>query len=311
MLHGVDRYIKKLFLVLSLLVNSNCKILYPGKNEIDDTKTLYPTNTYSYTKNNFQFVSKVEKVDCKKTLFVTIEIQNPANTNVPMRNCSEKIKDNLKDELKNVMTSKPETNILNFALDFSKVQKIKKKKIQEEINDIKDKIINKKYENIFTNIVVNVVYSGAMKGVAQSIIQDFRKTQSDEENNLSGVNEFCFNPHEQQIENEEIIVDKNWQNTFLKNFYTERDENLFRQLTIFFCKKDEEKFKSLNDKITKEDFIAELKKLDQDEDVKNVLKFLEDEKNSFVCYISDDHQKISVESVEEVAEKIVAGCFLE
>ena len=54
-----------------------------------------------------------------------------------------------------------------------------------------------------------------------------------------------------------------------------------------------------------------LKKLDQDEDVKNVLKFLEDEKNSFVCYISDDHQKISVESVEEVAEKIVAGCFLE
>ncbi|MDR2402225.1 MAG: hypothetical protein LBD32_02065 [Cytophagales bacterium] len=321
MLHGYARSIKKLSLVLFLFLNLNCKILYDGKDEIEGTRLLYPTAYHpQWKKNNFQFVHKAEKNNWGKTLFVIIEIQNPPSQNPSSQNdimkaYLEEFNKELKKKLQEVMGSKSEAHILSLSANFTDVKSPQEGKVLEEVKEIKSRIIEKKYENNFTDVVAKVVYTGSMQAVAQTMIKnltDQKTSQNEKVEYRYEVKEFCFNPSEKLLASEKVSIDEKWKNTHLKNFYTVQDENLLQQLTLFLCQKDEKKFQSLKGRTTKEDFVAEIKKIDfthQDEDVRKILEFLENKQNKFLCYISEDLKSFFLESAEEVAKKNVNDCI--
>ena len=218
-------------LILSLLTNFNCSILYKGNGKIDDGKILYPTKDNTDQINDTLLLTlQVNKNDLAKTLFLNIKIKNPTSTNRAVEAFSKRFEKKLKQE---GCEKEKEKDILIVDINHKSEGKFTKEFIEKKVGKIKQKLIDQKYKKKFSNIIVSVVYDGGMRTLAQNIIKDLTN------NNLEAY-EICFNPDEKSFDTDDDV------NKAIENYKNPRTR----------------KIKILNEKLKQDDAsdVAEKKK---------------------------------------------------
>lgn len=193
--------IRNKLLILPLLANFNCSILYKGNGKIDDGKILYPKENL-LTNELLPLILQVNKNDLAKTLFLNIKIKNPTSTNRAVEAFSERFEKKLKQE-----GCEKEKDILIVDVNHKSEGKITKEFIEKKVSKIKQKLIDQKYKKKFSNIIVSVVYDGGMRTLAQNIIKDLTN------DNLEAY-EICFNPDEKSFDTDDYVnkAIENYQN---------------------------------------------------------------------------------------------------
>ena len=181
--------IRNKLLILPLLANFNCSILYKGNGKIENGRTLYPTkDNTDQIKDTLSLILPVNKNDLTKTLFLNIKIKNPTSTNRAVEAFSERFEKKLKQE-----GCEKEKDILIVDVNHKSEGKVTKEFIKKKVGKIKQKLIDQKYKKKFSNIIVSVVYDGGMRTLAQNIIKDLTN------DNLEAY-EICFNPDEKSFD---------------------------------------------------------------------------------------------------------------
>lgn len=182
--------IRNKLLILSLLTNFNCSILYKGNGKIENGRTLYQTKDNTDQINDtLPLILKVNKNDLAKTLFLNIKIKNPKQTTSrAVEAFSERFEKKLKQE-----GCEKEKDILIVDINRKSEGKVTKEFIEKKVGKIKQKLIDQNYKKKFSNIIVSVIYDGGMRTLAQSIIQDLTNK------NLEAY-EICFNPNEKSFD---------------------------------------------------------------------------------------------------------------
>ena len=195
--------IRNKLLILPLLTNFNCSILYKGNGKIENGRTLYLTkDNTDQIKDTLPLILQVNKNDLSKTLFLNIKIKNPTPTNRAVEAFSERFEKKLKQE-----GCEKEKDILIVDVNHKSEGKITKEFIEKKVSKIKQKLIDQKYKKQFSNIIISVVYDGGMRTLAQSIIQDLTNK------NLEAY-EICFNPDEKSFDTDDDVnkAIENYQN---------------------------------------------------------------------------------------------------
>lgn len=185
--------IRNKLLILPLLANFNCSILYKGNGKIDDGKILYPKANPLTNELLPLLILQVNKNDLAKTLFLNIKIKNPTSTNRAVEAFSERFEKKLKQE-----GCEKEKDILIVDINHKSEGKITKEFIEKKVGKIKQKLIDQKYQKKFSNIIVSVVYDGGMRTLAQNIIKDLTNK------NLEAY-EICFNPDEKSFDTDDDV----------------------------------------------------------------------------------------------------------
>lgn len=195
--------IRNKLLILSLLANFNCSILYKGNGKIENGRTLYPTkDNTDQIKDTLPLILQVNKNDLAKTLFLNIKIKNPTSTNRAVEAFSERFEKKLKQE-----GCEKEKDILIVDINHKSAGKVTKEFIEKKVGKIKQKLIDQKYKKKFSNIIISVVYDGGMRTLAQNIIKDLTNK------NLKAY-EICFNPDEKSFDTDDDVYKaiENYQN---------------------------------------------------------------------------------------------------
>lgn len=186
--------IRNKLLILSLLANFNCSILYKGNGKIENGRTLYPTkDNTDQIKDTLPLILQVNKNDLAKTLFLNIKIKNPTSTNRAVEAFSERFEKKLKQE-----GCEKEKDILIVDINHKSEGKITKEFIEKKVGKIKQKLIDQKYKKKFSNIIVSVVYDGGMRTLAQNIIKNLTNDNID-------AYEICFNPDEKSFDTDDDV----------------------------------------------------------------------------------------------------------